>query len=65
MSQDNINYIFSIKVQLGHEYIELGVFSGVVNKVHVYFIHNELLFPSAYPDGTKLLIWYKQCFIYK
>jgi hypothetical protein len=56
LSQDNINYIFSIKVQLGHEYIELGVFSGVVNKVHVYFIHNELLFPSAYPDGTILLI---------
>lgn len=42
----------SIKIYIGYgEEIELGIFYGVVNKVHLYFIHNELIFPSAYPDG--------------
>lgn len=36
--------------------MEFGVFYGVVNDVNLYFLHNELIFPSAYPDGNFKLI---------
>ena len=48
----NIN---SIKIQVGNDWIEFGVHYGVVNKVHLYFLHNEEIFPKPYADGEP---WY-------
>lgn len=41
----------NFKVDVGGKQKEFGVFYGVVNDVSVYFLHNEWVFPSAYPDG--------------
>jgi hypothetical protein len=40
LENDGFKYLFSIKIKLYHEFIELGVFYGMVKKVHLYFLHN-------------------------
>ena len=41
----------NITIELDDKY-EFGVHYGEVNNVKLYFIHNYLIFPSPYPDGT-------------
>jgi starch synthase len=50
LAADDITYTGrNVEVWVGSEKITLGVHYGVVNDVHVYFLHNALVFPRPYP----------------
>lgn len=56
LQEDKITHLLNFKIFVGSEEVEIGVFYGIVNKVNLYFIHNEIIFPTPYPDGLFILI---------
>ena len=44
-----IKYTNNIKVNLDTQYV-MGVHEGIVNNVHVVFLHNGMIFPYPYSD---------------
>ncbi len=56
LKRDNIVHQMNIKIFCNNEAFELGVHYGVVNNVHLYFLHNPTIFSDPYVDGLAYII---------